>query len=135
MSRIDCWQLHKNLTRSVGGYATDESQMHNSSRTIYYSENYRYFFEALQECRIILTGNGKLVIVPGAVQCGDVICIFSGTISACALRPEMDGSWSLISGDCHIFGMDFRDQDWPSIPFGDEYVRHHDSVAEEFRIR
>jgi hypothetical protein len=79
--------------------------------------------------------NGELVIVPGAAQLGDVICVLSGSISACALRPFPDRSWALVSGDCSIFEDNYRSQEDHVIMLGDEYVAYNQDRVEEFRIR
>jgi hypothetical protein len=79
--------------------------------------------------------NGELVIVPGAAQPGDVICILAGSISACALRPFPDGSWALISGDCFIFPDKIRQLIEDYFFLGDEYVACNEDRVEEFRLR
>jgi hypothetical protein len=79
--------------------------------------------------------NGELVIVPGAAQLGDVICILSESISACALRPCPDGSWALVSGDCFIFTDHHRLPEEPWCMLGDEYVACNKDRVEEFRLR
>jgi hypothetical protein len=79
--------------------------------------------------------NGELVIVPEAVQHGDVICLLLGTISACALRPFPDGTWALISGDCYIFtDTVYFERDY-SLSTCDEYVKRSKKRVEEFRLR
>jgi len=77
--------------------------------------------------------NGELVIVPEAVQSGDVIYILSGAISACALRPSPDGRWALVSGDCHIFTDNFRNQE-EGFFMCDEYIACNQDKVEEFRL-
>jgi hypothetical protein len=78
--------------------------------------------------------NGELVIVPGAVRCGDVICILSGTVSACAMRPDLDGGWSLVSGDCYLFTEEFRSPLGPFSFMCGDYVARNQSKVQEFRI-
>jgi hypothetical protein len=79
--------------------------------------------------------NSELVIVPGAVQRGDVVCILSGTILACALRPFPDGNWALVSGDCFIFTNKLRLPGESYFLFCDEYVACNKDSVEEFRLR
>lgn len=81
--------------------------------------------------------NGELGIVPGAVQRGDVIVFLSGAISLCVLRSLPDGSWTLMSGDCHMFTDDFTH---PGDGHGhgadcNEYVACNQDRIEEFRLR
>jgi hypothetical protein len=76
-----------------------------------------------------------LVIVPKAVKYGDVIIVLSGAISACVVRPFPDGSWSLISGDCHIFADDSMFSGVTSHFVCDEYVACNQDRVEEFRLR
>ena len=96
-----------------------------------------YFRDAMQQCRIGLTENGELVIVPGAGKVGDVICALSGAVSACVLRPLSDGSWVLISGDCHISTQSFRStgEFENSFFMCDEYVMCNRDRVEEFKLR
>jgi hypothetical protein len=93
------------------------------------------FLETLQRCRINLLDNGDLVIAPEAVLCGDVICILSGTVSACALRFNMDESWSLISGDCHLSTQEFTHPDNGFWFVSDDYIIQNQDKVQEFRIR
>ena len=79
--------------------------------------------------------NGELVIVPAAVRCGDVICMLSGSLSACALRPFPNGSWALVSGDCFIFTEKFRLPKEDYFLLCDEYVACNQDRVEEFRLR
>jgi hypothetical protein len=79
--------------------------------------------------------NGELVIVPEAVQHGDVICLLLGAISACALRPFPDGTWALISGDCYIFTNTIQFQGDGYFSTCDEYVACSERRVEEFRLR
>jgi hypothetical protein len=78
--------------------------------------------------------NGELVIVPEAVRLEDTICILSGTATACALRANIDGSWTLISGDCWIFTELFQLRDEWFIAC-DEHIACNKDKIEEFRIR
>ena len=73
--------------------------------------------------------------MPEAVQCGDVIVVLSGTISACVVRPFLDGSWTLISGDCHIFADDSMFSKATCFFMCDEYVASNQDRVEEFRLR
>jgi hypothetical protein len=99
------------------------------------NENLWFFSETLQQCRICLLDNGELVIVPRAAQCGDVICILSGTVSACALRFNLDNSWSLISGDCYLFNQKFMHPVAYEWFVSDDYIRQNQDKVQVFRIR
>jgi hypothetical protein len=79
--------------------------------------------------------NGELVIIPEAVRCGDMIIILSGAISGCVVRPFPDGSWVLVSGDCHMFTDEFRPFEDSQILLCEEYVAYNQDRAEEFRLR
>jgi hypothetical protein len=79
--------------------------------------------------------NKEIVIVPENVQLGDVICILSGTDSACALRDSQHGQWTLASGDCYIFTEDFRYPDEPGWFMCDEYIVQNQGRIQDFRIR
>ena len=93
-----------------------------------------HFHNALSQQRIALMDNHELVIVPAAVQCGDVVCIFSGASSPCALRPDGDGHWTLVSGDCSIFTERFRPYSDPYSFMCDEYIKSNDNRIEEFIV-
>ena len=88
------------------------------------------FYRALQDCSIASIENGELVIVPGAAQDGDVVCMIAGAVAPCLLRQCRDGCWMLVSGDCHIFG-----EEEPDIIVSDAYVDSHRSQVEEFILR
>jgi hypothetical protein len=79
--------------------------------------------------------NGELVIVPGAVRCGDVICILSETVSACALRSDPDRSWSLVSGDCYLITTKFHPSGAERSFMCDDYVVRNQSKVQEFRLQ
>lgn len=78
--------------------------------------------------------NGELAIVPANVLDSDVMCIFPGAISVCVLRPDGDGNWILISGDCYLFTDDFQQIDDTSLFDSDDYIACHDNL-EVFRVR
>jgi hypothetical protein len=66
-----------------------------------------WFYECLQECKLVLTDSDGLAIAPEAARAGDVICIFQGGQSPCILRSHQENYWKLISGDCYIFDSDY----------------------------
>ncbi|KAH8627378.1 HET-domain-containing protein [Alternaria alternata] len=118
-------------------YPEDEDKLGTSDdRHSFAREEIDAFSNSLQQCRIGLMDNGELVIVPEAIRCGDVIVIISGAIVACALRfSSEDGSWALISGDCHMSTENFRSPRDGSHFMCDEYVACHQDRLEEFRLR
>lgn len=94
------------------------------------------FQENLQHRRISLLENGELAIVPGDVQNGDIICILSGAVLPSLLRPGLDGSWTLISGDCYIFTDKFvKFPEEVTFFMCDEYILCNLDRVEEFRLR
>ncbi|KAF2686360.1 hypothetical protein K458DRAFT_430202 [Lentithecium fluviatile CBS 122367] len=101
MSLIDGHQLNMHLTRWCGRIMHDDDDFIDT-------ELVGHLVESLQQCRIILMDNGELAIVPGNVRYGDVVCILSGTDSACTLRPDRNGNWTLVSGDCYILTESFK---------------------------
>ena len=46
--------------------------------------------------------NDGLAIVPEEARPEDVVCTILGAAAPCVLRPNENGCWTLISGDCHI---------------------------------
>jgi hypothetical protein len=92
--------------------------------------------EALQQCRICLLRNGELAILPASVQINDTVCILSNTDSPCALRRrDGQGHWTLVSGDCYIFG----DASMLSLRNGgnvlDDAIAGMQDIVEKFVIR
>ena len=73
--------------------------------------------------------------MPEAVKCGDVIVVVSGAISVCVVRPFLDGSWTLISGDCYIFADDSMFAEVTGHFMCNEYVACNQDRVEEFRLR
>ena len=71
----------------------------------------------------------ELAIVPEAAQPGDIVCIISGTLKPCLLREDRDGCWTLISGDCHVFG-----NHWEKFGEVDAYIESQYGV-ENFTLR
>ena len=86
----------------------------------------------LQQCRIVLLDNCKLAIAGRSVQEEDAICIFPGTDTACALRQNQKGHWTLISGDCFVFDTIYTVL---GMSESDDYLAQHQEELEEFRIR
>lgn len=76
--------------------------------------------------------NGELIIVPAAIQCGDVICILQGSVSPCALRVDQDGKWTVVSGDCHIFERELLDGNLCLM--SEEYIARNKEHVETFRL-
>jgi hypothetical protein len=74
--------------------------------------------------------NDQLAIVPEAAQPGDIVCILRGTVTPCLLRRDCDGCWSLVSGDCYIFGID-----WETVSESDAYVESNRDRVEKFTLR
>jgi hypothetical protein len=74
--------------------------------------------------------NGELIIVPGAVQCMDVVCVLSGAHSPCVLRPDREGNWALVSDDCHMLTKEFTDTEGSFVY--DEHVMRNQSKLEQF---
>jgi hypothetical protein len=79
--------------------------------------------------------NKEIVIVPENVQRGDVICILSGTDSACALRDDRHGQWTLVSGDCYIFTESFWAPNKSEWSMYDKYIEQNQARIQQFRIR
>jgi hypothetical protein len=96
--------------------------------------NFEAFFQSLQQCRINLMDNGELIVVPEAVQCGDVISILVGAHSQCTLKLESHGNWSLVSGDCYMFTKHFEDATFGRF-MCDEYIKCNQDKVEEFILR
>ena len=142
MSLMDGLSLDYNLRRLAGTFdrtlvsncLTDHGKFLTPHQyvktTILPQYEHSQLYESLQECSIALMQDGGLVIVPGAAQDGDVVCIIAGAIAPCLLRQRRDGSWMLVSGDCHIFG-DTRS----TLAVSDAYVDSHRSQAETFVLR
>jgi hypothetical protein len=78
--------------------------------------------------------NGELAIVPAKAQDGDVMCVLSGSVSACLLRLDGSGRWILISGDCYPFTENFRREGGTEFEYS-EYTASHKDCAEQFRIK
>lgn len=97
-------------------------------------ENIEDLFKSLQQCRISLLETGELMVVPASARCGDIVCILSGSNAPCLLRPNQDGNWTLISGDCYIFS-DFTFPDHPGVFMCDEFVAHNQDSVQEFIIQ
>ena len=95
----------------------------------------RLFRETLQQFRISLMDNGELILVPGAVQCMDVVCILSGADSPCVLRLVREGNWALVSGDCYILTEEFGLRDSEGVFGCDEHVLRNQSRLEEFVLQ
>jgi hypothetical protein len=74
--------------------------------------------------------NDQLAIVPGAAQPGDVVCILFGTVTPCLLRRDRDDCWILVSGDCHIFGID-----WETVRESNAYIESNRDRLEKFTLR
>ncbi|KAF1843234.1 uncharacterized protein K460DRAFT_396592 [Cucurbitaria berberidis CBS 394.84] len=110
-------------------------EAHRLFKTYSDVELVHHFFNSLQLCRVILMDNGELAIVGRSVHEGDVVCVFSGADSPCALRSNENGTWTLVSGDCFIFTESFK----PYMSAGefmcDDYVAHHQDRLEEFKLR
>jgi len=87
-------------------------------------------YETLQSCSIGLLQDGGLAIVPGAAMSGDTVCILADAISPCLLRSDQNGCWTLVSGDCYLFDLDFTLQ-----PELDQYVELNKDRLEEFILR
>jgi hypothetical protein len=94
------------------------------------------FYNSLQQCKISLMSNGELIIVPEAVRCGDVVSMFAGADSPCVIRPDGQGGWTLISGDCFVFTEQFLSH---GTVHGDfwcgTYVKRNQDKVEEFVLR
>lgn len=80
-------------------------------------------------------GNGELAILPASIRVDAVVCILSNTDSPCALRPDGNGNWTLVSGDCYVFG----DVSELSLLHGglvlDDYIASNQDKVEKFSIR
>jgi len=74
--------------------------------------------------------DGHLAIVPGDAQSGDVVCIISGAMAPCLLRPDRDGCWVLVSGDCHLFELGMTD-----VSLLMKLVSQNVTQREKFRVR
>lgn len=92
--------------------------------------NVTWLYNALQSCSIGLLEDGCLAIVPGAARHGDIVCMLAEAIAPCLLRPDQNGCWILVSGDCFLYDLDFEDQE----PI-DEYVDLNEDRLEEFILR
>jgi hypothetical protein len=108
---------------------------HDSTDLLVNRDSVPFFFEKLHQCRISLLGNGELAVVPRAAQCGDVICILSGTVSTCALRSSPDNSWSLVGGDCDLFTQRFERPDTGEWFVSDDFILENQDKVQEFSIR
>ncbi|KAH7068515.1 heterokaryon incompatibility protein-domain-containing protein [Paraphoma chrysanthemicola] len=120
-------RLAYSLSRSWGFVFKDENYIIDSGHEVAH-----YFFQSLQQCRLVLSSGGNLAIAPAAVECGDVFCLLSGAATASILRPVPDGTWTLISGDCYMPHVP-DNGDEPS--WIDDYVSEHPDEREVFRIR
>ena len=136
MSLENGLDLHFGLTRrSTGGvsfvYLDEKILLICYQRLSFsYQDDVIDFYDALQNCAICLLESGELAIVPGDAQPGDVICIISGTTAPCVLRPDRDGCWILVSGDCHILDMGAID-----VAGIRDYVSMNLSSVQKFIIR
>lgn len=74
---------------------------------------------ALQSCRIVLCGSSCIAIAPRSAMEDDVLVVIEGAPSPCLIRPSFNGTWSLISGDCHALSLD------PSTPLGHKDQEDH----------
>ena len=104
--------------------------IHHQNNPISLQDNVEQLYKALQHCMIGLLDNDDLVIVPHATKPGDVLCMFSGAVAPCLLRPDQDGCWALISGDCYMFGVDID-----TMSEMDEYIHLNQSLVEDFTLR
>jgi len=137
MSDMDGHRLYYNFSRgesrewSSSGDGdrvgrSDALRIHNFSPR----RDIKYLYEALQLCKICLMQNGKLVIVPNAAECGDIVCISENIEAPLLLRSRQDGCWSLVSGDCYIFDHGIQSQEELSM-----YVKSHKKQEEKLTIR
>lgn len=93
-----------------------------------------HFFDSLHQCRISVMDNKEGVIVSACAEREDVVCILSGTYAPCLLRPDRFENWTLLSGDCYIFGDSIRVPS--SVRFlSDEFIQSHAHLGRDFRIR
>ncbi|KAF2026122.1 hypothetical protein EK21DRAFT_116126 [Setomelanomma holmii] len=101
-----------------------------------YAEIAQAFFNALQQCRIVLLDNGNLAIGPGDVYEGDAVYALQGAASPCLLRSdELKNRWILISGDVYIASdafVGFWDNRYDDC---DNYIAQNPDQLENFRIR
>ncbi|KAF2676828.1 hypothetical protein K458DRAFT_481669 [Lentithecium fluviatile CBS 122367] len=92
MSLIDGPTLHRYLARGfiIWWQAVGDTYVYINN------EHVSMFLESLQQCKIAMMDNGELPIVPRSVCNGDRVCVLSGAISPCVLRPNQDGTWTLL---------------------------------------
>ena len=136
LSLMDGVDLHFGLTRrSHGGVSPirsnqDQVLTHHQRDSIPFHIEVSDLHDALQHCRIALMEDGHLAIVPGDAKSGDVVCIISGAMAPCLLRPDRDGCWVLVSGDCHLFELGMTD-----VSLLMKLVSQNVTQREEFRVR
>ncbi|KAH5418611.1 hypothetical protein HBI47_142690 [Parastagonospora nodorum] len=128
MSLMNGSELHSDLTRRIDGFYAEP---HEPLR----GEQIRNFFRSLQHCRISMLSTGELAIAPGAIQLDDVVCVLANTNSACALRPDGKGKWTLVSGEIYIFANISRLAMFHGSLVLDEYVTGNKATVEQFVIR
>ncbi|EUC41293.1 hypothetical protein COCMIDRAFT_40509 [Bipolaris oryzae ATCC 44560] len=126
-NNCDTHKLHSHLSRFWSNVDPSESMSISD-------EDAGHFFNSLNQCRIGVMDNKELIIVPACAERENVVCILSGTDAPCLLRPDQFENWTLLTGDCHIFGDSFR---VPSTVFFlcDEFIESHDNRVRDFRIR
>ena len=93
-----------------------------------------HFRDSIQDRRLCLTNDGRLAIVSRSADIGDQIVILQGADSPCLLRSRAEDSWTLISGDCAVFGgiNDSRLEDQSLLC--DTYLDKYDLELETFNI-
>ncbi|KAF2125227.1 HET-domain-containing protein [Dothidotthia symphoricarpi CBS 119687] len=128
MSQLSGPTLHRFINR---GYVTDIQPSDIATDEIFALPH--LFFESLQQCRIVLLDNNQICIAPDAACTGDTVCFLRDANSPCILRQGLNGDWTLVSGNCDVYGVDFKND---GAGFTEEvYLDEHGVALETFVIR